>query len=237
MPSYAKSKPAYKKRYSKKPYRPLTANTVAKIARSVTRADKPVREIRFWNAATPTLDTASIANSFKKLELTEIEQGDSLDNRTGAKIYMSGVKVSVTMKNFSTQTRLVRLSLVKNRNRAGDLLDTTSYTDLYQGTGFQNRGADVSILDSQSPLNKDVLEILYDKVFYLSSTGEPRDAIQFTKYIRVNRKFEYGDDGLTNVALSGQLYWIMHVIKPDFATGNTDATDVITMARVFFKDA
>lgn len=244
MPNYASAKSrSYKKRYTKKPYRPLTAHSVAKIARSVTRADKPVREIRFTNDGNggrpgPTLDTSTLANSFKVLELSNIVQGDDLNDRTGSKIYMSGVKLSITLKNFSTQSRLVRLMCVKNRNKAGDLLDVGgSWSDLFQNVDYTDRTADARILDAQSPLNRDVLEIFYDKTFQLSPTQDPKDSMQLSKYIPINRKFEYGDDGTTNVTLSGQLYFIMHVIKPDFGAGTADATDVITYARVFFKDA
>lgn len=225
----------YRKNY--KPRNTLTPATVAKIARQVSREDKPVRECRFWNSGTPTLTTATLAASFNTMELSIISQGDDLNNRTGSKIYMSGVKIDVTIKNFAPQSRLVRISVVKNRNRAGDLLDTTAWSDIYQGTTYADRTADARILDSQSPLNKDVLEIFYDKVFRVAQTEDTNDSIHFTKYIPINRKFEYGDDGTTNVALSGQLYLILHVIKPDFAAGTSDATDVIAMSRVFFKDA
>lgn len=240
--------PFYRKPYTKKstyrrPYRrPMTTKRVAKIARHVTRVDKPVREIRFVNDGNagrpgPTFSTLVLSDSFKTLELSNIAQGTDKDNRIGNKIWMSGVKVSITMKNFSTQSRFFRLMLVKNRNRAGDLLDTTAWSDLYQDVNFNDQGADGRILDAQSPLNKDVVEIFYDRVFQLSPSADPKDSFAFTKWIRVNRKFEYGDDGSPNVALTGQLYWIMHVIQPDFGTGTADASDCITYARVFFKDA
>lgn len=233
---YSKSKKPYKKTYKKK--QAIDYNTIAKIARSVTRADKPVREKRFWNSATPTLTTSTLGASFSSMELSSIPQGDDLDERTGNKIYISGVKTTISMKNFAPQSRFVRISIVKNRNKAGDLLDTsTSWSDLYQGVNYNDLGASVTLLDAQAPLNRDVLEIFYDKVFTLALVGQERDNYQFTKYIRINRKFEYGDEGDPTTSLSGQLYLIAHVIKPDFAVGNSDATDVVHMSRVFYKDA
>lgn len=237
MPYNRYNKKPFKKSYKKR-YNSMTPKQVASIARSVGRQDKPVREIRFWNSATPTLTTSTLGASFSTMELSAIPQGDDLDERTGNKIYMSGVKTTITFKNFSAQSRFVRVSVVKNRNVAGDLLDTSaSWSDIYQGVNYNDLGASVTLLDAQAPLNRDVLEVFYDKVFTLAPVGNERDNYQFTKYIPINRKFEYGDEGNPTTTLSGQLYLIIHLIKPDFTVGNSDATDVVHMSRVFYKDA
>lgn len=239
MPYYASRTKTYKKGYRKGTSRAPNKNYIAKVARSVVRAEAPRREARFnlFHA----LDTTAVpASTFGINHLTNIVIGDNVDMRTGKSIYLKGVKFNVSMTNNSVvKPRVVRVMVVHTKNKDGDLLDTLTWTDLYQNTAFSDRTADGLSGDIISPINTDILDVYLDKRFTLSQETANRASTVWSQYLKIDRKFHYddaGSPGVTPQMISGRLYVIFHVCEPDDTLG-TAVTRVTGMARVFFRDA
>lgn len=238
MSSYTRKTYKPKKRaYRKRPF--MNRKAVAKIARSVVRAEAPRREARFnlFHALDTTLLPAS---SFGINHLTNILIGDNYDNRSGKIIYLKGIKFNCSFINNSVvKPRVLRVVVVHTRNRDGDLLDTTGWTDLYQNTAFGDRVADGLSGDIISPINTDILDVYLDRTFTLSQETSYRASNTWSQYIKIGRKVYYddaGSPGITPQLTSGRFYVIFHVCEPDDTTG-TAITRVTGMARVFFRDA
>lgn len=238
MPSYsAKRKTTYRRRpyYKRKPMNPYT---VAKIAKRVVNSQKPFREARFnlWHP----LDTSVLANSFGIDHLTDIQIGNEVDNRTGKSIFLKGIKFNVSLTNNSLgKPRVVRCLVVHTRNKDGDLLDTSTWTDLYTSNTFGDRPADAKSGDIVFPINRDILDVYYDRLVTLSTETSFRGCAQFSKYLKINRKVTYDDSGSPGIGpqlTSGRFYVIFHVCEPD-DTLDASVVRITGLARVFFTDA
>lgn len=234
--SYQSRRRPYRRPYYKR--RPVNKSTVAKIAKKVAYSTRPKRECRF-NIFHP-LDSSLVATSFGVDHLTDIQQGLEVDNRSGKTIFLKGIKFNVSFaNNSSTKPRALRFLLVHTRNRDGDLLDTTSWTDLYQSSTFADRPADSKSGDIVSPINRDILDVYFDKVFTLSAETANHASTLFSKYIKIGRQVHYDDSGSPGASpqlTSGRFYSIVHLCEPD-DTVSADVLRVTGMARVFYSDA
>lgn len=243
MPYSYASKKSYsrsygkKKGYNKGPSSKVTRSDVVKIARQVSRKSLPTREARFpLDNVAATFHTGALANSFKYAVLTALEQGDQQNQRTGDKCYYAGAKFRFSCSNPLTVARAVRVIFARNINRNGDLLDVSTWTDLYTKNDETDRTADMKSGDLTSPLNTGVLEIFFDKTYHVrpDSTGLPLD---ISGYVKLNRKVEWDNLGTNYATVSnGSIYAIFHLIEPTDAT-STSVSAFNAMIRVFYKDA
>lgn len=235
MPRYAKSRrPPYKKRYTKRVGRKVTAYTAAKIAKKVVKSQAPTKEFRVVQS--PALNTAALANSFNNDVLTNISQGTADNTRDGRVIYMVGAQIMLNAHNPHTTPRCVRFMVFQDINRAGDLLDTTAWTDLFTQQSKADHTATALYNDISYPLNSN-FKIFCDKKFIVSASNAATNAIQRRFWVPIRRKIYYDNLGTaSNVPSSGKIYAVCHISELDNTTSSTSSR-VSWFARVFFKDA
>lgn len=240
MPYYTRSK----SRYSRKSYgrrygrrRPVTTRTVAKIAKRVVNKSHPMRELRkvLPNA---TMDTNILANSFNLVSLTDISTGDNIDNRTGNRIFLAGVKMSLSFANDSaTRPRALRLMVLQLINRDAEVLDTATWTDLYQSTNYTYRTATATSADLVYPLNTDLVKPLMDTTIRISTETAKDSAYIFQKYLPIRKYVEYdGYGGSPYDVHTGRFVFLAHLCEPD-DTVSPSTVRASGLFRIFFRDA
>lgn len=235
--------PFYRKPYAKKstyrrPYRrqPMTTKRVAKIARHVTRVDKPTKEYRKNNGG--TLNTLTPPNSgIHYLNLVDISPGDLKDQRTSNKIYLAGIKLTMSLQNDSvTAPRYCRVLLLHTTNRDGDLLDVSGWTDLLQDNDRADYTPTGLSGDSVCPINTDIVKPLYDRVWKLGKDGDSSSAVHIQKWIPVRQYVRYDNEGGSPMVTSGLYYLVLMMIEPSNVASSTPLK-YNYMTRLFFKDA
>lgn len=235
MPAYARSsKKPYRKRTYKK--RPITAQRVAQIARKVAYKAQPIRECRmhfFKN-----LKTSVLNDSFSVTDLSNISIGDNVDERHGKAIYITGAKFnfSAVASSGLTKPKVLRVILCRTVNRDGDLLDFSTWTDLYQSTTFGDRTADALVGDITFPLNTDIIQPLYDKTYRLMGTNTDSCTLQLSKFMRIGQKIVYDDDGATAQPINGKLYLIIHLCEAG-TVFTVNEVSIDGLLRIFFRDS
>lgn len=226
-----------KKGYSKGPSSKVTKSDVVKIAKQVAHKAMPTREARFpLDNVSATFHTNTVANAFKYAVLTALEQGDQDNQRTGDKCYFSGAKFRFSCTNPNSAPRAVRVIFCRNINRNGDLLDVSTWSDLYTKNDETDRSADNKSGDLTHPLNTGVLQIFYDKTFHVrpDSTGLPLDV---SGYVKINQKVTWDNLGTSySTVSSGIIFAIFHLIEPTDTLSAT-VSPFNAMVRVFYKDA
>lgn len=232
MPTYASKRPAYKKGYSKRPSRKVTPYLVAKIAKTVARKAQPAREIRF-NLQGLSMNTTAVGNSFVVLELTNIAQGPQDNQRLGDQIFMTGMKFQWSAQHNGVTPRSLRLMVVKNLNRNGDLLDVTTWTDLFTNPDETDRTADGLAGDITAPINANYRKFL-DKSVIIDPQKTMVSSGQV--YVPLNTKVIYDNLGTASTPSSGRIYLLAHVAQFD-VTGTASSTIFNSFARVFYRDA
>lgn len=202
--------------------------------KSIIRSSNKAKEKRFDNNG--ALATNVLATSFAFVNLTDIAQGIVLNTRLQDEITINYVHIALSLHNNSSlKAKFIRIMLVKERSSRGIVLDTTNWTNLFEGTDFLNRTADALSGDISSPLNRDVLDIIFDKVVVIKP--ELIGAMYIKRKIRVNRKVKYNTiSGEADNPNTGRLYYIVHVMEGDNASSSV-IINLESMARVFFKDS
>lgn len=228
---YAKSKPrAYKKRYYKKSYKPVTANTVAKIARNVVRKQNPTKELRFIQTA--SMHTNSLAASFVSDQPTLIAQGVAENQRLGDEVFMCGVKMKLCVTNPHSTDRNFRVMVLQDRNASGDLLDTSAWDNLFTSNSEVDYTATALVTDVTYPINSNY-KVYFDKSFTLQSDG--RSSINRDFWVPIMKKVKYDDLGAGTLTESGRIYVICHLSEMN-TTPSTSISHCSFFARVFYKD-
>lgn len=231
---YAKSKSrSYKKGYSKRAGRTVTPYSVAKIAKQVVRAQRPTKEHRVVQS--PALNTAALANSFNYDVLTNIGQGDAENQRIGDSIYMVGAKLKFNMHNPHTVPRNLRVMVLQDNSRAGDLLDTTGWSDLFTSNNEADYSATGLYSDVSYPINSNYT-IYFDRSYIVPADGTAQNALERSLWVPIRRKVQYDNLGTTsNVPASGKIYVIFHISEMDNTVSSTSSR-VSWFARTFYKD-
>lgn len=228
---YAKSKSRFnQKRYYKKSYKPVTANTVAKIARSVVRKQNPTKEFRFTQNS--SLSTLSLGNSFLWDSPTNIAQGAQENQRVGDSIFMCGVRLKFAISNPLSTDRQVRVMVIQDRNQAGQLLDTVDWDNLFTNNAEADTVATGTLSDVLLPINSQY-KIYSDKTFTLQADG--RSAVVRNYYVPIMRKIKYDNLGASTALESGKVYVIMHLSEMK-TTGDSTISPGSIFCRVFYKD-
>lgn len=220
----------YKKAYTKK----TKAGQVASIAKSVTLSLKPSKEIRF-NPAVATLISTTVPQSFLNIWLTNINKGTQVNERTGNKIHVKGVRYSFSFSNDHTKTRVVRFMIVKTINMSGDTLDITNYSDIYQASNFANRTPDAKAGDLTTTINPSILKVYCDKHYKCPPNTE--GTTEITGYCPINLNTTYDDAGATTALMSGKLWLIVQSIEVANDAPVAANNHLYGCARVFYRDA
>lgn len=231
MPYYAPKKSAYtkKKRYARRPRQTVTPALVTKMIRKA----EPTKEMRYEFYNTNFKTTAPISDSFSLTELTNITQGPQENQRIGDSIYLCGVKLKFTCNNPSTTPRNLRVMVLANRNANGDLLDTTTWTDLFTQTDETDRTADALNGDIVANINANY-KIFMDRQYRLDASN--LDVVSKQMYVPLGHKVIFDNLGTANLPSNGKVFIIAHLAEYD-TTGVATASKFICNARVFFKDS
>lgn len=216
-----------KKNYKKKAPKSLIKQ--AKFTERYLQKKEPSREIR--EAFTAGLHSVAVANSFVNKELTNIASGTQINQKTANSIYMSGVQITGSFSNNSTVTRGLRFIILREKNPS-DTLDFVTYSELYEDYTFSPRTPDRYSGDFNSPLNRDIFEILCDKRFILPPKIEGTKVVKW--WCPIKRKVTYKTVANSNNASNGKIYAIAHLCE---LTNAADAQTVVfdSMMRIFFS--
>jgi len=210
---------------------PKPEKKTERIAKKVFRSEKKAHEVRKVLGSS-TMVTNVLANSFVTAHLSDIVKGDALFNRTANDIIINYVHFRLSAANNSVvKTRLLRVMIVKERNARGTTLDTTTWTNLFENEAFNDFTATALQGDAIVPLNRDVVDPIYDKTYKL--IPEYNNGLFVQKKLRINRKISYEVD--SNDIINGRLYMIAHILEQDNIAVGTGAV-VDCLARVFFKN-
>lgn len=238
MPYYGSSSTRFARKtrrggYGRKTYKKaVTAKDAYRIAKRVTRANQPRRESRF--NFSKVMSTSAVANSFLTSDVTIISQGDTFNSRSGNQVYISGVKLNYCINNPHTAPRGLRLMVVKDINMNTDVLDITTWTNLFTGSSFGDQVATGTNQDSSFPLNTGVLKVMFDRTYYLAPNSEGFKMI--SQYIPIKQRVTYSDLGSTTTNVdSGSIYVIAHLLESTGTPSGTSSDSDGTL-RVFFRD-
>lgn len=242
MPYVSYSKKPYsktyakKKGYSKRASSKVTPAVVAKIARQVTRAEKPTKEIRFQTFKAFKTDT--LANAFLTVDISNIPSGDAVDQRNGRSIVYLGFRYNIVFDSARVEERFIRLFLVQAKN-VNDPPDMTTWSDLLQDADRLNLAPNQGARDFTFPLNTDVWNVYMDKTIKLAGASTDSNVKRISGYCKLNKRLNYDDDGTASSVpvQGGQLWLIAHCAEAYSPTGvNTTETIMDGMVRCFFKD-
>lgn len=223
-----------KKNNNKNKATKMTYRTVAKIARSVNYRARPTKELRTHLYGT-LIANGTVAQSFLVAVPTTIALGDQENQRTGNRVYLSGIKLNGAFLNNGIVTRGMRLIVCHNKNADGNLLDTVTWSDLFTNLSKADRPADKQIGDYIHPLNTDILDVLVDRQIQLKPESE--GAYTFNLYIPIKKYQTYDALGATTGITSGLYYIIYHLCELDNDLTRSTTVNVDSMSRLFFKDA
>lgn len=203
----------------------------ARVTKSIRKARK-AKEGRY--AVTGDLVSNALGTSFLTADLTTLSQGTQIDQRLANETIVNYIWFTMSLANFSTvETKIVRLMIVREHQTSGVVLDTAAWTNLYTDLNFGDRVADVLSGDVTYPLNRKVVDVLYDKVITVRKQSD--DVQYIRKKLKVNRNVKYAPGTSLTAPIQGRIYGIAHVCEADNGT-----SALIIRAngffRVFFKD-
>lgn len=224
-----------KKTYRKKAYKKKTQQKKAltKAIKKVVNKSKPKREKRFFFNS--DLFTSVTANSFAYNTITNIEQGDQLNQRDGKKVYMSGLRLSLAVQsNSAVKTKFLRVMLVQNRQAQGSVLNLTTFGNLLRNETFVDIAPTQTSADVTYTLNTSLLRVYFDRTYRVLMESEGSTLIN--RYIPIKKTLNYDNVGSGNVPTNGEIYLILHLTEGD---DDPSATTVKArgMIRTFYKDA
>lgn len=230
MVKFAK-RPHARKTYRKK--KTARKSALTKAVKKVVYKTRPKREERFF--VNKDFSTDTIANAFDTQVISNIAQGDQFNQRDGKRIYVSGVRLTFASQSNSTvKAKYLRLMVLRNKNSAGGTLDTTGFTNLLRNENFVDWPAQNHSLDITYPLNTNLLQIYFDKVYKILPEAEGN--LYINRYVPIKRVLHYEGLGSGNVPTNGELFVVAHLCDGD------DVTTVTTikaraMYRIHYKDA
>lgn len=221
--------------YYVKPKRKVNRK-VLKVDRSFKQAFhklQPTKEIRF-DVTDLVMDTAtSVATRTKHAILDNIAQGTQLNQRLGSNIHMSYVHLKGTIQSNSTaKAKAMRIMIFKEVNNQG--VNTTTYANLWKGTGTITYAPLGLQSDTQWPLNRELVHPIYDRTFQVRPEYNGITRINIKK--RINRivKYQPNNSGATS-PYHGRIFLLCCLADCDNSTSAT--TVILTLGvRVFFKD-
>lgn len=204
------------------------SNAVTKVIRK----KEPTYEVRYGTTPFVSLTGATGPSSFHLLDISSISKGTAINQKLTSRLYVCGLQLSFTALNNHLAPKVLRVMVVQNRNPA-DTLDTTSFSDLYETTGFAPYTVTGGPLDVSIPINRDVLRILYDRKYSVKNFSE--GIVSRKVYIPIKRHWTYKTIPNEFLCSSGKTFLIIQAC--DVTTPNSDAVIVSYVARLFYKNA
>lgn len=225
------------KRTTKK-RRPVRRPAIRKLIAKVHNSMEKTFEIRI--SASSQMMSNTVGNSFVKQELSSIALGDHINNRTGNVVHLKYINTSFSMFNWSGKHRVVRVMLLRENNKRGDVVDVTGWSDLYRGTGSSGRAADALSGDINHMINKELVKVLMDYTIQIQPNQFQRKAsFKIKKRLNETIKYEY-DAGNPTLPTNGRLYLVWHLCEPDnTVSGSTLGVDNIVFdsyTQLFYKN-
>jgi len=236
MPRYASKAraSAYKKKgHSKKYPKRLTVATVKAVAKKAVKQLAPRREIRFHEYG--TLNTGTFAASWQQLPLTNISLGTQDNQRSGDKIYITGVRFMLAVRNAGAVARSFRLLILKNLNRNADLLDTVGLDNLFTAEDEQDRQSDGLIGDIINPINSNY-KVFLNRSFVVEPETVGRSLI-YKKYCPLKQLVRYDNLGTNNTTVSSGVIRALVKLEEFQSVGSGALMQFEAFYQVFFRDA
>lgn len=226
----------FKKSFRKRPYRKRRTakkQSLNKAVKKVVFKAKPKREERFY--LDKDFSTSVLANSFQNHTISNVAQGDQFNQRSGKRIYVSGVRATLAIQNNSTvKAKFLRLMLLRGKDARGTTLDLTTWTNLYRDENFVDTTARADGVDVTYPLNTGLVQVLFDHVYKIPIESE--GTMYINRFIPIKRYLTYDSLGTGNIPTTGQYHLIAHICDGDDVTTAT-VVKARGMYRLHFKDA
>lgn len=167
-----------KKRKTEADPAPATKAVVQRMVKSAISKNIPIKMHDYVGSPTTVTSTASIVC------LTDISQGDDINNVTGRKALLKGLAYRfVTSANSTTGVSYTRVLILRDKNDVNDTAPTAAEI-LDQPSNFESALSRISIGRFQ---------VLYDEILGNSTSGPYNQVRQ--GYLRVNKPMTFGGSG------------------------------------------
>lgn len=217
--------------------KPQLKGKLARGVRQMINKDKETHEIRFTGDAVLKSDVA-VSSGFYALELNNVLSGIQANQRDGQSIYACGLKSSIHLFNRSIASpRSVQILLIRDNNKVGNYLNTTTWDGFYRNIGASSRNPDGIVGDSVAMFNKGYYRIIKQMTVILGA-GDTVQGLNMTRIdipLKEHMKFNYADPTDTTPR-DGRLILVIHVVDPD-GTKLVDGVKMEHFTRMFYKEA
>jgi len=208
--------------------------TVAKSYKQAYNYMQPSKEIKKITDDYTLVTNGTMAQGTEHEVLDVIAQGTQLNQRLGASIYLSYLHLDLTLQsNSTTKAKAVRMMVFREINNGG--VDTSTFADLFRGPGTAVYAPNHTQRDLQFPLNKDLVQPIYDKKIVVKPEYEGITVIK--RKIKLGKYARYPSlDSSTVGVVHGRLIFLLLLADCD----NTPSATQCVLAgglRIFFKDS
>lgn len=214
---------------------PKTAKAVKAIATRAVKTWTPLREIRYVATVSQLLTNGTVGQRCNATHLTNIAIGDQLNQRTGPKVYITGIKFDLYAVNASTTLdRHFNFALVTDISRA-QTLDTTTFSNLMEDSSFAETAPSAVNTNFQYYYNKELVKVHKARRLLLTQdgSGNERKSVSFFWKPRRPHKVQYERTNSTEV-VSGKIWLVIHLAEAA-QTASADVVDYQWRARVFYR--
>lgn len=232
---YSRNRMRFRRRRfaSRLPYR--TAKAVKAIATRAVKQWTPLKEIRFNALTSQFLTNGTIGQRVSATNLTSIALGDQYNQRTGPKIYITGVKLDFFVANASsTLDRHFNICLATDISRS-QTLDIANFTNLMEDSSFVEQAPSSVNTNFQYTYNHELLKVHLAKRCLLSENGSGSEKRQLSYFWKPKRPYKVQFERVSSTELtSGKLWLLLHLAE----AGQVASADVVNYqwrARVFFR--
>lgn len=224
----------YKKTNRRRRTRRPAAKSVKAIATRVVKNWTPLKEIRFAAPTGQFLTNGTIAQRCDSNHLTSIALGNQVNQRTGDKIYITGIKFDLYCANNSaTLDRHFNWCLATDIAR-GDTLNETTYGNMMEDFQFAALAPSPVNTNFQYTYNTELIKPLRKGRFLVSSVGnKPTRQTSFFWKPHRPHKVQYERVNSNNI-ISGKIFLLLHLAEAG-QVASADTCDYQWRARVYFR--
>jgi len=208
--------------------------TVAKSYRQAYNYLQPSKEIKKIVDDYNLKTNGTVAQGTEHEVLDIIAQGTQLNQRLGASIYLSYLHLDLTLQSNSTvKSKAVRMMVFREINNGQ--LNTTTFDGLFRGTGTASYPPNMTQRDLQFPLNRDLVQPIYDKKIVVKPEYEGITVIK--RKIKLGKYARYPSlDSTATGVVHGRVFFLLLLADCDNTASATECV-LAGCARVFFKDS
>lgn len=130
-------------------------------------------------------------------DLTEIRQGDQMNERIGSKVTPKNLNYSLFLKNTDVSAFFVRCFIVEHRDYSSPIsIATPMYKSYTAGGSIVTNTFGTDELGLLDDINPTYFRVLFDKTFFLGADGRENSSfVRYNKWIKIRREIEWNLPG------------------------------------------